>query len=81
MSVTGCKEQFKSYKSEINIGKISYGAANHILNLCGSSLSKFEYLQVQLIEEFPIQNDGNISKDLWEREKYWYAQIITLSRE
>ena len=69
MSVTGCKDQFKSYKSEINTGKIGFGVANHILHLYCSSPSKFEYLQVQLIEEYPIQNDGNIGKDLWEREK------------
>ena len=46
------------------------GVGNHLLNVCRSSASKFEYLQVQLIEKVSVQNDDHIDKVLWEREKY-----------
>ena len=36
--------------------------ANHILNVCRSSTSKCEYLQVQLIEKVSVQNDDDIDK-------------------
>ena len=52
--------------------------ANHLLNVCRSSGSKFEYLQVQLIEKVLVQND-DIEKVLREREKYWQVQLFTLS--
>ena len=42
-------------------------------------MCKFEYLQVQLIEKVSVQNDDNIDKVLWEREKYWQAQLFTLN--
>ena len=54
--------------------------ANHLLNICRSSASKFEYLQVQLIEKVFIQNDGNIDKVLWERQKYWQVQLFMLNQ-
>ena len=47
-SVTGFKERIDN--SDINTGKVRCGVANHLLNVCRSSASKFEYLQVQLIE-------------------------------
>ena len=53
--------------------------ANHLLNVCRSSASKFEYLQVQLIEKVSVQNDDDTIV-LWEREKYWQTQFFTLSR-
>ena len=52
---------------------------NHLLNVCCSSTSKFEYLQIQLIEKVSVQNDDDDDKVLWEREKYWQAQLFTLS--
>ena len=52
---------------------------NHLFNLCRSSTSKFEYLQVQLIEKVCVQNDDDIYNILWEREKYWQVQLFTLS--
>ena len=61
-SATGFKESFKIHKSDINTGKIRCGVANHLLNVCRSSTSKFEYLQLQLIEKVSIQNDDNIDK-------------------
>ena len=53
--------------------------ANHLLNVCRSSTSKFEHLQVQLIKKVYVQNDDDIDKVLWEREKYWQAQLLMLS--
>ena len=54
--------------------------ANHLLNVCRSSPSKFEYLQVQLIEKVAVQNDDEIDKVLREREKNWQVQLFTLSQ-
>ena len=51
-SATGFKEQFWIHKSDINTGKVQHGVVNHLLNVCRSSASKFEYLQEQLIEKF-----------------------------
>ena len=50
---------------------------NHLVNVCRSSASKVEYLQVQLMENVSVQNYHNIDKFLWEREKYWQAQLFT----
>ena len=78
-SVTGFKERFRIHKRHITTGEIRCGVANNLLNVCRSSASKFEYLQVQLIEKVSVQNDDDIDKVLWEREKYWQAQLFTLS--
>ena len=82
-SATGFKERFRIHESDINTGKIGCGeircgAANHLLNDSHSSTSKFEYLQV-LIEKVSVQNDGDIDRVLWEREKCWQVQLSTLS--
>ena len=53
--------------------------ANHLLNVFRFSTSKFEYLQVQLIEKVSVQNNDDIDKVLWEREKYWQGQLLSLS--
>ena len=78
-SATGFKERFRIHKSDINTGKVKCGVTNYLLNVCRSSASKFEYLQVQLIEKVSVQNDDDIDKVLREREKYWQAQLYTLS--
>ena len=78
-SATGFKEKLRIHKSYINTSKIRCGVANHLLNVCPSSASKFEYLQVQLIEKVSVQNDEDIDKVLWKREKYWQTQLFTLS--
>ena len=49
-SANNFKETFRIHKNNINTGKVRCGVANHLLNVCRSSASKFEYLQVQLIE-------------------------------
>ena len=63
-SATGFKERFRIHKSDINTGKVKCDVTNYLLNVCHSSASKFEYLQVQLIEKVSIQNDGDIDKVL-----------------
>ena len=78
-SATGFKEKFRIYQSDINTVKLGYGVANHLLNICRSSASKFDYVQVQLIENVSVQNDDDIDKVLWEREKYWQAQVFPWS--
>ena len=59
-SATGFKERFRIHKSDISTGKIRCGVANHLLNVCRSSTSKFEYLQIQLIENVSVKNDEGI---------------------
>ena len=43
-SATGLKERFRIHKSGINTAKVKCGVANHLLNVCRSSASKFEYV-------------------------------------
>ena len=60
---------------------------NYLLNICRSAASKFEYLKVQLIwvlkstviEKVSVKSDDDINKVFWEIEKYWQAQLFTLS--
>ena len=74
-SGTSFKERFRIHKSDINTGKARYGVTNDLLNVCRSCASKSEHLQVQFIEKVSVQNDD----DMWEGEKYWQAQLFTLS--
>ena len=53
------KRDLEFTKNDINTGNIRCGVANHLLNVCHSSASKFEYLQLQLIEKVSVQNDGD----------------------
>ena len=48
---------------------------SHSLNVCHSSTSKFEYLQVQLI----VQKDYDINKVLWERENTGKRDYLRLA--
>ena len=73
------KERFRIHKSDVNTGKVRCCVANRVLNVCRYSAGKFEYLQDILIEKVSVQNDNNIDKVLWERGKYWQAQLSTLS--
>ena len=68
-SATDFKERLTIHKSDINNGKVKCGVTNHLLNVCSPSASKFEFLKVQLIEKVSVQNG----------EKYWKAQLSTLS--
>ena len=38
-----------------------------------------EYLPVQLTEQVFARKGEDIDKILWEREKYWQAQLFTLT--
>ena len=78
-SAAGFKERFRIHKSDISTGKVRCGVANYLLNVCHSEGNKFEYLQIQLIEQVSVNNTKNIDKMLWEREKYWQAQLFTLT--
>ena len=78
-SAISFKERFRIHKSDINTGKVRCGVANHLLNVCHSEGNKFEYLQIQLIEQVFVNNSKNIDNTLWEREKYWQAQLFTLT--
>ena len=69
--------RFIIQKSDVNTSKVRCGIANHLLNVCRSSASKFEYLEVQL--KVSVQNDDDIDTFFWEREKYWQAKIFPLS--
>ena len=69
-SVNGFKERLRIHKSDINTFKVRCGVVNHLLNVCRSSATKFEYLQVQLTEKVSVQNRDDIDKFLWEKEKY-----------
>ena len=54
------KERFRIHKSDINTGKVRCGVANHLLNVCHSEGNRFEYLQIQLIEQVSVNNCKNI---------------------
>ena len=67
-SAVSFKERLGSHKSDINTGKVSCEVSNDLLNVCHSGGNKFEYLQIQLIEQVSVNNSENIHKMLWERE-------------
>ena len=69
------KRDLEFTKNDINTGKIRCGVANHLLNVCHSSASKFEYLQLQLIEKVSVQNDGD-NDSFVERRKILASAII-----
>ena len=73
-SANGFKERFRIH-CDINTGKIRCSLLNHLLNVCRSFTSKFEYLQVQLIENVPAQSFGGKRKV----QAQFITQFITLS--
>ena len=74
-----CSKQYIGSAAGINTGKFTCGVAKHLLNVCKSAICKTEYLQVQLIEQVFARKGEDIDKILWEREKYWQAQLFTLN--
>ena len=56
------------FTSCINTGKVRCGVANHLLNVCQSSASNVEYLQVQLIEKVSVQNDDELESFVGKKE-------------
>ena len=53
--------------------------AKHFLNNC-TGITKRENMEVQVIEELKEGNYDLIVKP-WSREKYWQAQLLTLTRD
>ena len=53
------------------------GTAKHILECCTSE-GKFDELRIQLIESVNVP-DISLEQELWQREKYWQAELFTLS--
>ena len=78
-SATGFKEKFRIHKRDINTGKIRCAVVNHLLSVCKSIICKTEYLQVQLIKYVLATEGEDVDKILWKREKYWHAQLFTLT--
>ena len=64
---------FRIHKSDINTSKIRCGVASHLLNVCKSAACKTEYLHVL------VRESEDADKVLWETEKYWQAQLFTLT--
>ena len=55
-----------------------FGTARHFNNKCCSpNNNKHAYLKVQIIEQVFNSNQFSIGNLLWEREKYWQAQLLT----
>ena len=73
------KRRFRVHKSDINTGKVRCGVAKHFLNNC-TGITKRENMKVQLIEELKEGNYDLVVKP-WSREKYWQAQLLTLTRD
>ena len=76
-SAVNFKHRFRICKSDINTNKDHCGTARHFNNKCCSPNNKHGYLKVQIIEQVLTNNNqfgtGNL---LWEREKYWQAQLF-----
>ena len=71
------KPRFRVHKSDINTGKDRCGVAKHVLNKC-TDVGKLENIEVHLIEQVQ-ESDYDVEAKLWCREKYWQAQLLTLS--
>ena len=71
------KPRFRVHKSDVITGKDRCGVAKHFLTKCTNG-NKVENIEVQLIEQV---REGNYDLEgkLWCREKYWQAQLFTLS--
>ena len=51
--------------------------AKHFLNIC-TGINRLENVEVQLIEEVK-ENNYDLEDKFWPREKYWQAQLFTLT--
>ena len=63
-STTGFEERFRIHKGDIKTDEARCDVGNDLFNVCRSSASKFDYLQVQLMEKVSVQNDDDIDKVL-----------------
>ena len=71
------KPRFRVHKSDINTGKDRCGLADYFLSKC-TDVGKLQYIEVHLIEQVE-EGDYDLEGKLWCREKYWQAQLLTLS--
>ena len=71
------KQSFRIHKSDIKTNKDHCGTARHFNSKCSSRNNKHAYLKVQIIEQVFNNNSFSIEDLLWEREKYWPAQLFT----
>ena len=71
------KPRFRVHKSDIVTGKDRCGVAKHFLTKCVTT-NRLENIEIQLIEQV---SGGNYDLEckLWSREKFWQAQLFTLS--
>ena len=67
----------ESTKSNIKTTKDLCGTARHFNDKCCSSNNKNAYLKIQIIEQGFNNNQFSIQDLLWEREKYWQAQLFS----
>ena len=71
------KPRFRVHKSDIVTGKDRCGVAKHFLTKCVTT-NRLENIEIQLIEQVSGGN-YDIESKLWSREKFWQAQLFTLS--
>ena len=71
------KLRFRVHKSDIDTCKVRCGVAKHFLINC-PGIHKFQNVEVQLIEEVK-EGNYDLEGKLWSREKYWQAQLFTLT--
>ena len=71
------KPRFRVHKSDVITGKDRCGVAKHFLTKCTNG-NKVENIEVQLIEQV-LEGNYDLEGRLWCREKYWQAQLFTLS--
>ena len=74
------KQRFRIHKSDIKINKDRSGTARHFNNKCCSPNNKHVYLRIPITEQVFNNNQFGIEDLLWEREKYWQAQLFNLYR-
>ena len=78
-----CREQYVGppinfkQRFRIEINKDRSRTARHFNNKCCSPNNKHSYLKVQIIEKVFNNNQYSIEDLLWEKEKYWQAQLFT----
>ena len=76
-SAINFKQRFRINKSDIKTNKDRFGTARYFNNKCCSPNNNHVYLKMQIIEQVFNNNQFSIEDLLWEREKYWQAQLCT----
>ena len=71
------KKRFRVHKSDVNTGKDRCGVGKHFLSEC-SDIGNIKNMEVQPIEQV-LEGNQDVEGKLWNREKYWQAQLFTLS--